>query len=329
MAAPSRKKLALVLGITGDYAFAAGCVLAAVRRHSPNLEADIRIYCDGNLPERDAALLHEAGATLIPYVSDITGFPPAYEERYSRLCLAKFECLPLLDEYETVIWLDADIAVQGDIAGLCAYGPFALAQEDARFTETGETPKVSINVDGPLPDLDRDAPNLNTGVIVFRHTLPGYAALYKRCLTWTREHAAHIRYLDQAVFNMLAQDLQRQSLFAHIPADIYNAHPRNPASQFARIVHYFGDYKLWGDGLLRASFPEWDRDYRRWLERGGSPWQGEVDNESFLDTGAFAMLTDMYASMNAAESAIDSLRVELARERALRERFEAIAVRKG
>lgn len=326
--AKARNNTALVLGITGDYAFAAGCVLESFRRHNPVFAVDIIVYFAGELPEKDAALLRDLGAELIPYVSDITGFPPAYEKRYSRLCLAKFECFPLLDRYETVIWLDADIAIQGDISGLCGFGPFALALEDARFAENCATSPVSINVSAPLPGLDMTAPNLNTGVIVFRHTLPEYRALYERCLCWMREHARHILYLDQAVFNMLAQELVPRSLFVHLPADLYNAHPRNPTSQMAKIVHYFGDYKLWEDGLLRTAFPEWDRDYRRWLAKGGTAWHGDVDNREFLDTGAFAVLTGMHASITAAQEALDAMQNELAREKMMREKFEAIALRK-
>jgi lipopolysaccharide biosynthesis glycosyltransferase len=224
--ADARKKTALVLGITGDYAFAAGCVLAAVHRHNPGLDADVIVFFDGELTENDAALLRGLGAELVPYVSDITGFPPAYEKRYSRPCLVKFECFPLLDRYETVIWLDADIAVQGDISGLFSFGPFALAEEDARFAESGTTSPVSINVDAPLPGLDMHAPNLNTGIIVFRHTLPGYMTLYERCFSWLREHARHILYLNQAAFNMLAQKLVPRGLFSRLPAELYNEHLR-------------------------------------------------------------------------------------------------------
>lgn len=324
---PARKKMVVVLGITGDYAFAAGCVLEAFRRHNPDMGADVIVFFDGVLSEKDATLLQNLGAELVPYASDITGFPAAYEKRYSRLCLAKFECFPLLDRYETVIWLDADIAIQGDISGLCGFGPFALALEDARFAEDGKTSPVSINVDAPLPGLDMHAPNLNTGVIVFQHTLPGYMALYERCTTWMRENARHILYLDQAAFNMLAQELIPRALFAYLPTDSYNAHPRNPASQTASIVHYFGDYKLWEDGLLRSAFPEWDRDYRRWVANGGTPWQGSVDNMEFLDSGAFAVLTGMHASITTAQKAIDAVQAELAREKKLRERFESIALR--
>ena len=38
---------AVVMGITGNWAFAAGTVLLALRRHNPALNADIIVFCDG------------------------------------------------------------------------------------------------------------------------------------------------------------------------------------------------------------------------------------------------------------------------------------------
>ena len=37
---------AVVMGITGNWAFAAGTVLLALRRHNPLLAADILVFCD-------------------------------------------------------------------------------------------------------------------------------------------------------------------------------------------------------------------------------------------------------------------------------------------
>lgn len=48
---------AVVTGVTGNWAFAAGTVLLALRRHNPEMEADIIVFCDDSLLETDAAIL--------------------------------------------------------------------------------------------------------------------------------------------------------------------------------------------------------------------------------------------------------------------------------
>lgn len=63
--------------------------------------------------------------------------------------------------------------------------------------------------------------------------------------------------------------------------------PRNPAAAAPPVVHAFGAYKLWNDGLTATCFPEWQRDYARWLLLGGNPYTGPVENADFLEGGAF------------------------------------------
>ena len=62
-----RHSRAVVTGITGNWAFAAGTVLLALRRHNPQLEADILVFCDNSLPEKDAEILRSLGAQLVPF----------------------------------------------------------------------------------------------------------------------------------------------------------------------------------------------------------------------------------------------------------------------
>jgi hypothetical protein len=126
---------------------------------------------------------------------------------------------------------------------------------------------------------------------------------------------------------MLAQTLSRDrpQLVRALPHDRFNAHPRNPASLRAAVVHAFGAYKLWDDGLTRCAFPEWQRDYLRWLDAGGSPWKGRVDNAAFLEGGPFFMLRRLFDTASAAQDILDRQRGELERERALRGKLERLA----
>jgi len=356
----SKKPCVLVLGITRNHAFAAGCVLQAIRRHSPKFAVDIVVYNDGGLFPNDAEILTELGAMLVTYASPDYAFLPKTIESFSLLALARFECLRFLRSYETAIWLDVDIAVQRDISGLASFGPFALSLEDPLSALPPYPPsKASTNTLAPIPDLDGDADNYNSGILVFQHTLPDPEHLYRLCMQWLEQYAPLLTYPDQAVINMLAQYLARQNpkLVAHIPHDIYNAHPKNPAAWDAAIVHGFSVFKFWSNGLVGCCFPAWERDYRNWTRRGGSVWQGTIENAHCRERGAFPTLQSMMitvtnmqkymqgqqADLNAAllradgaenrlvtaekdrDDAIDEtarIQVELVRERALRHALE-------
>lgn len=322
-----KKPLALMLGITGNMGFAAGCLLQALARHSPELGAQVLLYTDGLLPGKDLDLLAALGAEPLLYQPPGYAFSPEAIRQFSYLSLVRFEAFRLLEQYKSVIWLDVDSAIQGDISGLVEYGPLAMALEDPCFTEAGQTSKAAINVSEPVPGLDGDLPNLNSGVLVLRDDLPDPVGLYERCMGWMRDFGPRFKYIDQGVLNMLARELEQQGLFQYLPYEKFNAHPRNPLAWKAAFVHAFGAYKLWDDGLSLCSFPEWRRDYERWLAMGGSPWSGSVENAEFLEGGAFSMLSRFYENAGAAQGVIESLQAELEKEKLLRGRLEAMLER--
>jgi hypothetical protein len=320
----AKRPLALLLGITADLAFAAGALLLSLRRHSPNLRPDIRIYTDGRLAPGDERLLRELGAQTLPYAPPAAAYRPESVAQFSLQALARFEGLLLLDTYASVIWLDVDTAIQGDISELAGRGPLALAREDPAYNENGGVTLASVNTAGPVPELDAEQPNCNSGVLVWRDTLPDPESLYARCMGWLTAYADKLAFPDQAVINMLVQRCLRESpeLVDFLPVERFNCHPRNPRAKHAAIVHMFGPFKTWYDGLTRCSFPEWDRDYASWLALGGTPWRGPVTNPEYLEGGAYAMLARLLKVMSAAENALDGLRRNLAQELALRAKLE-------
>ena len=323
----------LLLGITGDMAFAAGCLLQALRRHSPGLAADIRVYTDDALPESDVALLRGLGADLVRYAPPDCALDPAALKLFSHMCLARLEAFRLLDRYRSVVWLDVDTAIQDDISELFNWGPLSMALEDPHFTDAG-TSRAGINIRGEVPGFDAAAPNYNSGVLALNGDLPDATGMYRQCMEMLRAYGPQLKYPDQAVLNLLMQALLRDKpeLARVLPHDRFNAHPRNPASLRAAVMHAFGAYKLWDDGLTRCAFPEWQRDYLRWLSSGGSPWQGQVDNAEFLEGGPFFMLRRLFDSAEAAQEVLERQQDELERERALRvklERFVAVMEQKN
>ena len=107
--APGRPSRLVTLGVTGDWAFAAGTLLSALRRHNPDLDADILVFHDEALRPTDQALLEGLGARCEPFAVACDGLRPEAVRLFSPLCLAKFACFRLLSDYESVLWLDTDL----------------------------------------------------------------------------------------------------------------------------------------------------------------------------------------------------------------------------
>ncbi len=304
-ASDCRKPRLVVTGVTGDWAFAAGVLLLALRRHNPQLGADVLLFHDAALCPADKALLESLGARCEPFAAACEGLRPEVVRQFSPLSLSKLACFRLLADYESVLWLDADALVQDSLEEAFSFGPLALALQDAEFGDIGRTAPARVNVHEPVEGLDGDAPNLNSGVVVLQRGLNDAASLGQWCLEFIRKHAAQLRYPDQAALNALAQRLRRErpGAVAELPLR-FNCHPRNAGAAYAPIVHAFGAYKLWNDGLTAACFPEWQRDYARWLRMGGSPYGGPVDNAEYGGRGAFYLLRGLFDTISRSEAAL-------------------------
>ena len=144
---------AVVTGVTGNWAFAAGTVLLALRRHNPGMEADIIVFCDDSLLETDAAILRNLGAQLVPFTPVPAELTAEALEVFSPLSLAKFDCFDLLQRYTSVVWLDADVLIQDNIEGLFDCGPLGLALEDPEFSDPPGAKPAQINLHEPVEGL--------------------------------------------------------------------------------------------------------------------------------------------------------------------------------
>ena len=289
----AKRPLAILLGVTGNLAFGAGCVLQAVKRHSPDLAYDAFIYNDGGITPNDAALLEKLGARLAPFRSPLEdGAGNSFISTYSAMAFARFESLKLLRRYSQVLYLDIDIAVQGDIRPLLAYGPFGVTLEDNSFVAQKVLPKAGNNVSRPIPGLIADAPNINSGVFVVSDALPDPEGLYESYRKWLRLYADSLIMWDQALLNLMAHRLaaKDKDLVRHVPAEKYNTHPYSPNAASAVLLHAFGENKFWNDDLMRLFAPEWARDYAAWLEKGGAGWSGPARNTELARGGAYAMI---------------------------------------
>lgn len=321
----------IVLGVTGGWAFAAGCLLLALGRHLPRGEADILLLHDADLAPGDKRLFERLGARCERFAPPPCELHPEARRMFSPLCLAKLSCFGHLERYARVLWLDADCLVQDSLEGIWNCGPFSLALEDPEFGESGQTSSAGINLHGPVPGFDGEAPNLNSGVLLLGNEFSRFAAPARAqafCLDFLQRHGPLLRYPDQAALNALARHLERETpgAFSLLPGR-FNCHPRNGDAALAPVVHAFGAYKPWNDAITAACFPEWQRDYARWRRLGGSRYAGPVENEAYGGSGAFYLLRGLFATIERSETALTRLSRQLDAERTARQKLESLVGR--
>lgn len=268
---------ALVLGVTGDLGFAAGAVVASFLRHNADFDGDIVVMHDG-LPGADVAAL----GCLAPRLRLVTLDPaavlgrlvqggltdPALLRRLGRwgaMTLAKFEMFDWLDRYETVVWADADLLVQGPVPDLWQAGPLAW-----RPLPEGSADRRQPVLAALADRLRRpETPFPNGGVVVagagLRASGVTAATLYAHA-AWLLAHT-RARSVDELALFMLAavQDIPVQAL----PPDLNHPADQTGAAG-ARVVHAIGPDKFWNAAALRHGFPGWTRAHADWLAAGGS-----------------------------------------------------------
>lgn len=260
---------AVVFCGTSNFAFAMASVIMDLKRLCPGIADEVVILHDGKLTQRDRQCLSTLWQTrFIPYEFPFAGNPLFKRNTlgyFTKMVFAKFECLRLLQDYATVLFLDYDIVVKQDISELMAPCPCAmrmlpgggiLASQLLRRYRTQSLDGYNLSVDG-----------ICASTFVFQHHLPDYMKLYDFCYAALEKYARHLYLPEQVIFSFMMQEFRLS--FEPIDPLLYTPHPQNvSAAERAKIVHAYGQPKFW-NGLQNE---QWDRNYAAWLELGGTPY---------------------------------------------------------
>lgn len=264
-----KKKLAFLLGITPDLAFAAGNVALSLRKQMSGADFDIVIYHADELAANDAAAFRSIKQCRLVRFA----FPPGFVETMlaksppeSRFRLAHqlmtfchFEAFALLAEYQSVVWLDADIAVQGNVSNITRFGPFGITTDDPW--------KVQVNFVAPIQGYDMQAPGVCCAVMLVQDILP-YQAMYKWLYYKAIECARFQLNGDQGIINLALQEFRiTPNLMSFLE---WQCIAWRPEAMIAKIVHFGTGKKVWNTTSICNAFPEWYRIHREWVHLGGS-----------------------------------------------------------
>ncbi len=129
-----KKKICYTCGISSDWAFAAANVAIGINIHCTEENYDIVVFHTGLSKQDEEALnriphcltqKYEMDKAFVDHVLSSVSADCKIQRPEDILRFSSFEAFRLLDEYEFVVWLDADILIQDDLKGMEKFGPFA------------------------------------------------------------------------------------------------------------------------------------------------------------------------------------------------------------
>ncbi len=257
------KNTAIVLGATGNLSFALGVVLKGLQKYNAALlaEADVIIYYQSMNEQARAALTAILPCQFIEYhFPHMQNMPPHILRDYGEMTFVRYECFRYLKKYPYVLWLDADILIQGDISGMRQEVPHGIGFRREYYDE-----RVRVNFTSDIPGYNMQAPHFNAGIMCLSQALTqDKDELSDWCYQTTAQLAPHLYYPDQGILLLMCQHvgLQIDPL-----SETYNCEARRNhfALKKAALVHAVGHRKFW----KYYYFDTWYRLYKEWVQQTG------------------------------------------------------------
>ena len=257
------KKIAVVLTLSTNRAYAAASVMMDLKRFSPGLADEVIIFHDG-IPPADQALLSQIlPVKFIHYVfpiKDLSRFSNTITDYFTFLVFSKFETFKLLNDYRCVIMLDYDILIQGDLS-------VVKNPSVSGMTTIDKTAKRSAFFTEYLHDYSMEEESRIGSIWVLWDHLPNYNEIYEWCYR-EAERLADKLYLPETGIISLAMENFKFSPDQFLAQELYDCHPSNlEYASEAKILHCWGQPKYWNGYYSQ----QWEENYSIWLKMGGTP----------------------------------------------------------
>ena len=262
-------KNAIFFSINDDFSFAAANVIMGLNQHSHDLlqTCDVIIFHDG-ISEKNKLLLSSLHENIV--FKDMV-FPEEWGEMLSHKAtvkcgsyvICKLMGFFLIDKYEKVLHLDADMLIRGDISEL-----FEIEVDIAWRRILAWDAKANFS---SLVAAEENINSGNGGLILFTHKLRKYdigSAEIINAFGLTKDLKRG--GTDERVISWIVYE-NRMNLY-ELDVDLYNVPVRNVKPE-TRIVHFVGDKvaetKPWKSLASYLYFDDWAENYRTWLNMGG------------------------------------------------------------
>lgn len=263
-----KKKLAIVLCGTSNMIFAIATTIINFKNTYKGSDYEFIIFNDGKIVENDKRLINSIHKTVfIEYnfpLKDKLKYKTIGVKHFTYMVFAKFECLKLLNEYQTVIYTDYDVFITSDISELetkSISGIKALVNEGCCYS----------NFINRIERCNMNGDSIIAGIIVLQDHLKDYNKLYEFCYKITAKYFDNLYLPEQAAFSLMLQEFN--IIPEKLDINIYYLLPNQyPNFQNSKILHSYGFHKFW-NGIKDDSFNLWNENYRKWLSIGGSGYK--------------------------------------------------------
>ncbi len=258
-----QKNTAIIMGATGNLAFALAVVLKGLKKHNAALldKSDIIIYYQNMDDPTRHALARVVPCRFIPYkFPDMSGMRHNVLRDYGEMTFVRYECFHYLKEYTYVMWLDADILIRGDISGMLSQIPHGIG-----FRREYHDQRVRTNFTQDIPGFDMQAPHFNAGIMCISQALTqDKDTLSDWCYQKTAEIAEHLVFPDQGILLLMCQHF---SLPIDTLDEKYNCEAQRNRFALAKavLIHAVGHRKFW----KYYYFDEWFNFYKEVVEETG------------------------------------------------------------
>lgn len=251
---------AIVTGGTKKDVDAMAVLALNLREVSPNLADELIIFHDGISAEKQELIRRIMPARFIRYRCPINWFRLMGNKTiryFSPMIFCKYECLRLLDEYDTVIWTDYDIIIRENIDELKSFSA------DMSFMVNEDKPLRSMFYPSiekeDMSGYNMEGESVTTPLFVFRDSIRSYMQLYQWCYDKTRQYLKYLYLPEQCIITMMTQHFQTQ--YMKMPIPVYCMHPREARPE-TKILHAYGQPKFWNglhNKIWEQYFEEWNK----------------------------------------------------------------------
>lgn len=227
---------------------------------SPGLADELIIFHDGIALKKQELISQIMPTRFVPYKCPINWFRLMSNETiryFSPMIFCKYECLHLLEEFDTVIWTDYDIVIKESIDEIKSL------PTDMSFMVNEDKPLRSMFYSSiereDMTMFDLDGESIATPLFVFHSTLKEYQKLYQWCYEKTKKYLKHLYLPEQCIITMLTQHFQLEYSKMQIP--VYCMHPKEALPE-TKILHAYGQPKYWNglyNDIWNRYFEEWKR----------------------------------------------------------------------
>ena len=237
-------RIAIMMGITKDWAFAAATVLLALKK-TCTVDYEVIIQHNG-LSSKDMKVLNSICTCTFNEYNKAIGDK---FKRVTNMAFSRFEVFKLIAHYDRILWIDADTLVLKDISPL-----FNIETQGIAMFKHKNTPMLN-SFSKAVPGYDMKKECYNTGVLMVSNKLPFgvYDWCYKKVSEWYDSINS-----EQAIINAM---LQRFNITPTTLNINYNCHP-NRKTKSTVILHPWGLRKFWKGHPNE----KWDELYKEWLK---------------------------------------------------------------